>query len=160
MSHAASSPAPESREAGNDRRRFLNLALGGSFLAWAAVVAYPVLRYLRPPAAAGGAGEAQLSEEEKKKIAAENFAIVRLGTERVIVFQDSEKKLKALSAKCTHEGCTVTYQASEDLIWCACHNGKFTSDGRVISGPPPKPLPPFRVAGDLLGTVTVSRQGA
>jgi Rieske Fe-S protein len=138
----------------------LNFLLGGSFAAWAAVVAYPVLRYLKPPAESGEAGEAQLSNVEKHKLAQESLVIIRLGSARVIVFQDSRKNLKALAAKCTHEGCTVTYQTSEDLIWCPCHNGKFSTDGRVISGPPPRPLPAYKVTGDLLGTVTVSRQGA
>ena len=146
--------------AGPDRRRLLNLLLGGSFLAWAAVVAYPVIRYLRPPAESGGASETQLSDDDKHKLQQENFVIVRLGTSRIIVFSDTQGKLKALAAKCTHEGCTVTYKKSEDLIWCPCHNGKFSTDGRVISGPPPRPLPAYSVTGDLIGTVTVSRQGA
>ena len=151
---------PVAGTASLSRRQLLNFLLGGSFAAWAAVVAYPVLRYLKPPAESGEAGAAQLSDEEKHKLAQESFVIIRLGSARVIVFQDSQKKLQALSAKCTHEGCTVTYQTSEDLIWCPCHNGKFSTDGRVISGPPPRPLLAYSVTGDLIGTVTVSRQGA
>jgi len=158
MSNVSETPAAGA--AGPSRRQLLNFLLGGSFLAWAGVVIYPVLRYLRPPAESGEAGEARLSDEEKHKLAQESFVIIRLGSARVIVFQDSQRNLKALAAKCTHEGCTVTYKTSEDLIWCPCHNGKFSTDGRVISGPPPRPLPAYKVAGDLIGAVTVSRQGA
>lgn len=142
------------------RRKLLNALLGGSFAAWAAVVIYPVLRYLRPPAESAATGEAKLSEEDQRKLKEEGFVIIRLGSSRVIVFQDAGGQLKALEAKCTHEGCTVTYQKNEDLIWCPCHNGKFGSDGRVISGPPPKPLLAYSVTGDLTGTVAVSRPGA
>jgi len=160
MSANPENPAGGTDAVGPGRRRLLNVLLGGSFLAWAAVVIYPVIRYLRPPAESGGASESALSDEDKHKVQEESFVIIRLGTSRVIVFQDSQGKLKALSAVCTHEGCTVTYKKSEDLIWCPCHNGKFGSDGRVISGPPPKPLFAYQVTGDLVGTVTVSRQGA
>jgi len=160
MSANPENPAGGTDAVGPDRRRLLNVLLGGSFLAWAAVVIYPVIRYLRPPAESGGASESPLSDEDKHKVQGESFVIIRLGASRVIVFQDAQGKLKALSAVCTHEGCTVTYKKSEDLIWCPCHNGKFTSDGRVISGPPPKPLFAYQVTGDLVGTVTVSRQRA
>lgn len=143
------------------RRHVLDLLLGGSFVAWMAVAFYPVLRYLRPPPeSGGGGGEAALGDEEKRKIAQSGFAIVRLGTDRVIVFQDAKKNILALQAKCTHEGCTVTYKADEGLVWCACHNGKFALDGRVISGPPPKPLAVYAVKGNLAGNLAISRQGA
>jgi Rieske Fe-S protein len=33
-------------------------------------------------------------------------------------------------------------------------------DGRVISGPPPRPLVSFNVEGDLKGAVTVSKGSA
>jgi len=84
---------------------------------------------------------------------------VPVGAERVLLLKDREEKLRALSAKCTHEGCTVQYQASDEVIWCACHNGKFALDGRVVAGPPPRPLAVYAVEGDLAGTVTVKAGG-
>jgi len=58
-------------------------------------------------------------------------------------------RLRATSAKCTHEGCTVRYKADESIIWCACHNGRFDLDGRVLSGPPRAPWSPSRASGSL-----------
>jgi Rieske Fe-S protein len=29
------------------------------------------------------------------------------------------------------------------LLICPCHNGIYDLDGRVVSGPPPRPLPKF-----------------
>ena len=52
----------------------------------------------------------------------------------------------AFSAVCTHLGCTVQYRSDLKVIWCACHNGHYDLNGNVISGPPPKPLPKYRVA--------------
>ncbi len=47
---------------------------------------------------------------------------------------------RALLAACTHLNCTVTYQEDEHRIYCACHDGIYDTQGRVVSGPPPRPL--------------------
>ena len=46
-------------------------------------------------------------------------------------------------ATCTHFDCTVNYVEDENRIFCACHEGYFDLDGRVVDGPPPEPLRPF-----------------
>ncbi len=141
------------------RRRLIDVLLGSSAVAWIAAVVFPIVRYLTPPSDAGGASKATLTDAQRDELKAKGFLILRLGTDRVLVFKDGEQKLRALSAKCTHEGCTVQMVPAEALIWCACHNGKFSFDGRVVSGPPPRPLAAFTVAGDLGGSVTISRAG-
>lgn len=45
-----------------------------------------------------------------------------------------------LSATCTHLGCTVRWNAAENQFQCPCHGGRFTPDGAVAGGPPPRPL--------------------
>ncbi|RCK77566.1 MAG: Ubiquinol-cytochrome C reductase iron-sulfur subunit [Ignavibacteriae bacterium] len=52
---------------------------------------------------------------------------------------------RAFDATCTHLDCTVQYKKDMGVIWCACHNGKYDLNGRNISGPPPRPLIPFKV---------------
>ena len=49
-------------------------------------------------------------------------------------------ELKAFFATCTHLDCTVQYRDDWDLIWCACHNGRYDLSGRNVAGPPPRPL--------------------
>jgi nitrite reductase/ring-hydroxylating ferredoxin subunit len=49
--------------------------------------------------------------------------------------------VRALSTTCTHLGCRVSYDAVKKVIKCPCHGGTFTPDGKVIAGPPPRPLP-------------------
>ena len=141
------------------RRRWIDTLLGGSLVAWAAAVAYPILRYLTPPKDAGGPNKIELTDAQKQELAGMGSLITRIGTDRVIVLKKKDEKLCAFSAKCTHEGCTVQYVAADALIWCACHNGKFSLDGRVLSGPPPRPLAAYAVDGDLKGKITVSKPG-
>ncbi|HYC27112.1 MAG TPA: Rieske 2Fe-2S domain-containing protein [Nitrososphaerales archaeon] len=51
---------------------------------------------------------------------------------------------KAFSATCTHAPCTVEYSGTQ--IKCPCHGGTFnTTNGSVVSGPPPTRLPEFGV---------------
>jgi len=52
------------------------------------------------------------------------------------------------SAVCTHLGCIVQWQKERGQFLCPCHAGLFGIDGRVLSGPPPKPLEaiPFTIA--------------
>jgi cytochrome b6-f complex iron-sulfur subunit len=142
------------------RRRWIDALLGTSFVAWAGAVVYPMLRYLTPLKDGGGANKITLTDAQKQELASNGFLIARLGTDRVLVLKDRSQKLLALSAKCTHEGCTVQFLPADSIVWCACHNGKFALDGRVISGPPPRPLAAFEVGGDLKGVVTITRGSA
>jgi cytochrome b6-f complex iron-sulfur subunit len=138
-----------------ERRGFLNVLLGVGVVGWAASILYPVLRYLRPLSETA-TGPLKLTPEEVAKIEKDHFVIARSGTRKAIVF-DANGELRALDAKCTHEGCTVQYVPGDSLILCACHNGKYDLDGRVLSGPPPRPLVTWEVTreGDA---VTITRE--
>lgn len=152
-------PYPSSAPEPVSRRRVMNAALGGSFVAWMGAVVYPVLKYLTPPKDVGGASKLTLDDAQKQELTSKGFLIARIGSERVLVFKDPDGALRALSAKCTHEGCTVQWAASEAAVTCACHNAKFTMEGRVISGPPPRPLSPYTVEGTLEGEVSIVKPG-
>lgn len=122
------------------RRGVLNFLLTVGGLGWLASVLYPVISYLKPLPLAGPSGPVGLTRAEVRKIERDKFAIIPVGTKRVLVLEDSSGELHALDAKCTHEGCTVRYVSGEALIWCACHNARFDLEGRVLGGPPPRPL--------------------
>ncbi|MBQ1047124.1 Rieske (2Fe-2S) protein [Micromonospora sp. C51] len=66
----------------------------------------------------------------------------------VVVTQPTDGVIKAYSATCTHQGCTVT-SVSDGTIVCACHNSVFDiADGSVRSGPAGAPLPAANVTVD------------
>jgi arsenite oxidase small subunit len=48
----------------------------------------------------------------------------------------------AYSQKCTHLSCAVFPSDDGRRLECPCHEGYFAvEDGRVLQGPPPRPLP-------------------
>lgn len=60
--------------------------------------------------------------------------------ETVFLVWDGAESVHALSATCTHLGCQVRWDAGRDRFQCPCHGGAFDAEGRVIEGPPPRPL--------------------
>jgi cytochrome b6-f complex iron-sulfur subunit len=138
-----------------NRRSILDLLLGAGVVGWMGSVFFPIIRYLKPLGAQTQNGPLKLGSEDRAKLEKDHAVIVRAGAARLIVFEDSQQHLHALSAKCTHEGCTVQYVPGESLIWCACHNGKFDLDGRVLAGPPPRPLEKYACQREPDGAVIV-----
>jgi Rieske Fe-S protein len=63
----------------------------------------------------------------------------------LLILQADGQTYNALSATCTHLGCTVQYRPDLHEIWCPCHNGIYNLNGGNVSGPPPQPLTKFDV---------------
>jgi cytochrome b6-f complex iron-sulfur subunit len=51
-----------------------------------------------------------------------------------------EGSLKALSARCTHLGCTLRYEQLAHRFECPCHGSMFDINGHRIAGPAKKDL--------------------
>jgi Rieske Fe-S protein len=146
----------EASPVAHSRRDVLDLLLRVSLVGWLASVLYPVLRYLKPLRQTGPTGPTRLTRAEVVKIEKDKFVIVPIAGQRVLVFEDPSGEVRALDAKCTHEGCTVRYLARDALIWCACHNGRFDLEGHVLAGPPPRPLGSHTVVRGEDGSITVA----
>jgi Rieske Fe-S protein len=73
-----------------------------------------------------------------------------------ILIRKVDGRLAAFSQKCTHLSCAVYYAADRNRLECPCHEGYFSVEtGRVLQGPPPRPLPRVRVVeenGQILAT--------
>jgi cytochrome b6-f complex iron-sulfur subunit len=140
----------------SSRRKILDFLLKLGIFGWLASVLYPVISYLKPLPLSGATGPIRLTRGETAKIERDKFTIVPAGAKRLLVFEDPDGEVQALDAKCTHEGCTVRYVPGESLIWCPCHNGRFDLHGRVLSGPPPRPLAQHTVNRESDGSIVVS----
>lgn len=70
---------------------------------------------------------------------------VVFAAEKVVVTHPKGGKIRAFSAICTHVGCAVN-QVANGTIDCPCHGSQFKiTDGSVVAGPAPSPLPRRRV---------------
>ena len=127
------------------RRDFLNILLGGGFVAWLAALFFPVFKYLEPPAVdevkvtSVKFGPVDSMEKDSGKI-------IKFGNKPVIVIRKKNGDYVAFSAECTHLDCIVQFRKDYNQIYCACHNGRYDLNGRVASGPPPAPLKKYGVA--------------
>lgn len=128
------------------RRSFLNWFLGTSAGALLVAVLYPVVRFLNPPETAeASASEVEVGPVNDPAFVDNGFKVVSFGADPVIVVRAGEGDFRAFSATCTHLSCIVSYRKDKELIWCNCHNGAFDLQGKVVGGPPPRPLEAFQV---------------
>jgi len=83
------------------------------------------------------------------------FQIVQSPAGKLIVIHSETDKFEVFSAKCTHRGATVEYDAAAKQIHCPRHGSRFDPEtGNVVKGPAKNPLPSFPT--DVSGqTVTI-----
>lgn len=71
---------------------------------------------------------------------------------RLFVFKE-KGALHVISAVCTHLGCTV--KRVMNGFDCPCHGSKFDAEGKVLSGPAPRPLEWFEAKLNAQGQLVV-----
>jgi Rieske Fe-S protein len=140
-----------------DRRNFMKIAtLGiGGFIG--AVLAIPSIAYIISPAQKSKVIEdwirlGSVSKVEtgtptlfKVKIEDKTGWIVNEQELSVYVLTENGRDYIALSNICTHLGCRVRWIDEASQFYCPCHNGIFDKEGKVVSGPPPRPLDRYEV---------------
>ena len=131
------------------RRGLIRLLLGSGFSASILSFFYPALKFMMPPAIAESAVN-QVSAGKVADLKPNTARVFRFGSRPALLVRTPSGEFRAFSAVCTHLNCTVQYSDQSRQIWCACHNGQFDLNGKVVGGPPPKPLEQFtaHVQGD------------
>ena len=56
---------------------------------------------------------------------------------------DPKEPFVAISTRCMHLGCPVRYVQAAQRFICPCHGGVYGFDGKVVGGPPVRPLDRF-----------------
>ena len=73
------------------------------------------------------------------------------------VVKHTDNSVTAFGPQCTHLGCAYHWDERKDEFLCPCHNSLFAIDGKVVSGPAPRPLDRYeiKIQGKklLLGTL-------
>jgi cytochrome b6-f complex iron-sulfur subunit len=133
------------------RRNAINLLLGTGITALGAGTIYPIFRYILPPPESS-AGTDSVTAAKIGELKPNEGKIFKFGDKPAILIlkaggdPSSALSYVAFTAVCTHLGCTVEYRPDLEHIFCACHNGHYDLNGKVMSGPPPAPLTEYTVA--------------
>ena len=83
----------------------------------------------------------------------------RVSTERASawILKKSDQEVVAYAPSCTHLGCAYKWEESSKNFICPCHTSAFSLDGKVLTGPAPRPLDRYDVRVDngkiLLGDI-------
>jgi cytochrome b6-f complex iron-sulfur subunit len=141
--------APAEATNGTERRTFLRVAIGAAGVCYAAAMGYPVYKYLASPVekAEANAAVTEINLPDAQKLAAGSALMFKFGSKTCMLIHHEDGSWVALSAVCTHLGCTVQYQPAQSRIYCGCHGGTYDpKTGANVSGPPPKPLTLFKTS--------------
>ncbi len=125
------------------RRDFIDWIIKGGILATFSGMLFPVLAYLWPVMGQGPGNDMQEAATVDEISMGAGKKVILGGSALLLIRTPQE--FKAFSAICTHLGCVVDWDARKREIVCPCHAGIFDLEGRVVSGPPPRPLPSYPV---------------
>ena len=79
--------------------------------------------------------------------------VISIGGKRYLVIRTEDAAFIALSAVCTHAGCTVSYSKTRDDVVCPCHGSTFALSGAVTTGPATLPLRAYSTSFDATSQI-------
>ncbi|MEK6642461.1 MAG: Rieske 2Fe-2S domain-containing protein [Planctomycetota bacterium] len=126
------------------RRRWFDVVLGAMGASAIAGLIWPAIAYMLPVRKRGG-GSDRTSAGKETEFAVWDAKKVLVRGKPVVVLR-TDKQFQAYSAICTHLGCIVHWNSASRSLDCPCHAAVFDMNGKVVSGPPPKPLPEYSVS--------------
>jgi len=139
------------------RRSFLTLttyAVGGII---SIGVGIPAIAYLIGPSLQQKNSKEWIRLSSASKVEVGTPTLFRVKIKRQVGWTVNEEELAvyilttngsdfiAISNICTHLGCRVRWISDKGQFHCPCHNAVFNKEGKVVSGPPPRPLDRFQV---------------
>ncbi|MBO0351727.1 cytochrome b6-f complex iron-sulfur subunit [Phormidium pseudopriestleyi FRX01] len=134
------------------RRQFMNLLTFGAVTGTALGALYPVVKYFIPPSSGAAGGGVTAKDALGNDVSVSQFLGSQNAGDRVlaqglkgdptylVVDQDKTLTNYGINAVCTHLGCVVPWNASENKFMCPCHGSQYNSEGTVVRGPAPLSL--------------------
>ncbi|MBE7171791.1 MAG: FAD-dependent oxidoreductase [Williamsia sp.] len=80
------------------------------------------------------------SIKEVSELARGEARIVKYEGKKIGLYKDEEGALHAVNPVCTHAKCIVSWNSAEHSWDCPCHGGRFTPEGKVLTGPAARDL--------------------
>jgi menaquinol-cytochrome c reductase iron-sulfur subunit len=136
------------------RRDFFGLIVKGVGVVVGAMLAVPSTGYLLSPVLHKKSEESWVPVGNADKFISDTPVRVEYSYEKVDGWMRSTvsryafivrrpEGFVAFSPTCTHLGCSVGWNEEQMRFACPCHGGVYNRDGKVLYGPPPKPLTRF-----------------
>ena len=133
------------------RRRFITVALGGIVAAIAGTLGVPLAGFFALPALrraerrwlevgpVADFPEGRIVKALAKPLTAQVWPYE---TPRVALFvlNRGGEQFTLFHIHCTHVGCPIRWNVQAGRFFSPCHGGVFDKEGRVLAGPPPRPL--------------------
>jgi Rieske Fe-S protein len=135
-----------------NRREFVQVVTGCLGALMGAVIGLPAIGYLISPATKRQESEAwiPLGVLENYPVGVPtlfNFTRTKTnGWEKtvnsygVFVVRGADNSVMVISNRCTHLSCRVNWSEEKQEFLCPCHDAQFDINGKVLGGPPPRPL--------------------
>jgi cytochrome b6-f complex iron-sulfur subunit len=112
-----------------DRRGFLKASIG----AIVAAILLPARRAFAKKMAVG------LDKAEALKTVGGSVTL-KIKDRSILFVRDTEATVRAYDPTCPHQNCSVAWNAKAANLQCPCHASSFSPDGKVLSGPSPRPI--------------------
>lgn len=137
----------------NGRRKFLGWFIGIGTAGVAGLMSVPLLRFAIDPLTRtttetawndlGAADDfSEINVPQKRTISITQIDGWRkvISEKSIYVIKGADGTLSVLTAVCPHLGCSVKWIDTGNHFKCPCHNGEFSQQGKLLSGPPPRDM--------------------
>lgn len=121
------------------RRTFLVMLLSATGVLGAAGLLAPIIRYAYPTVQSVAVAKLKVATTGQLATAGGELDFDYMETPSSLVKLE-DGTYAGVSRVCTHLGCIIKWQAEDKRFFCPCHAGIFSSTGKVLGGPPPRPL--------------------
>jgi len=130
----------------------MNLLTFGTITGIAAGALYPIVKYFVPPSSGAAGSGVTAKDALGKDILVSEFLASHNAGDRTLaqglkgdptyIVVTGEKAIEnyGINAICTHLGCVVPWNASENKFMCPCHGSQYNAEGKVVRGPAPLSL--------------------